>query len=92
MRYLPANKFQIYKMLMVHDENQLSDCLIIKVIENQLSGITYQINLVNNSPRDYKLNDQEWYFLIEDNSATLRLNALIFIKEAASSIPFYINF
>ena len=33
MRYLLANKFQIYKMLMVHDENQLSDCLIIKVIE-----------------------------------------------------------
>ena len=66
--------------------------LIIKVIENQLSGITYQINLVNDPPRDYKLNNQEWYFLIEDNSATLRLNALIFVKEAASLIPFHMNF
>ena len=34
MRYLPANMLSIInKMLMVQDENQLSDCLIIKVIE-----------------------------------------------------------
>ena len=50
-----------------------------------------QIYLLNDPPRDYKLNDQQWHFLIEDNSATLRLNALIFIKEAASSIPFHMN-